>query len=311
MTAPVLRVLGIAVAAATALAATAQDDGTRISPTFSSESELVVLHVAVFDRHGDAVPRLDQQYFHVIEDGAPQTITFFRGEDAPVAVGLVVDNSSSMLTRHNMVVAGIKAFSASSREQDEAFTIVFNENVRRGLPETVLFTHNPVLLATTLLAVPTGGKTALYDAVMAALDHLDKAEQQKHALVVLSDGEDNASTHSEEDMLTRAGRSNAIIYAVSTARLDVQGGNDRLLRRLARLTGGVAYRPMTEPEVVSAFAEIGGKIHQGYSLGYVPTNTLHDGSYRHVQVRVGVPGQRTPAVHVREGYVAPRHDHGR
>ena len=112
-------------------------------------------------------------------------------------------------------------------------------------------------------------------------------------------------------MLTRAGRSNAIIYAVSTARLDAQGGNDRLLRRLARLTGGVAYRPMSEPEVVSAFSAIGGKIHRGYSLGYVPTNTLHDGSYRRVQVRVGVPGQRAPAVHVREGYVAPLHDHGR
>src|SRR6186713_1458624 len=78
-------------------------------PTFSTESDLVVLHVTVFDRHGDAVRQLPRDVFHVVEDGSPQTISVFSGEDAPVAVGLVVDNSSSMLTRHGMVTAGVMA----------------------------------------------------------------------------------------------------------------------------------------------------------------------------------------------------------
>jgi Ca-activated chloride channel family protein len=280
-------------------------------PTFSAESDLVVLQVTVFDRKGDSLRQISREFFHVVEDGRPQTITMFSGEEAPVAVGLVVDNSSSMLTRRGMVTAGVMAFAESSKPEDQAFAIVFNEHVRRALPDTVAFTSNPVLLQATVAAVPAGGQTALHDAVIAALDHLSTAERQKHVLVVLSDGEDNASRQSEDAMLQRAERSNALIYAVSTARLDTTVGNERLLRKLARSTGGELYTPKTEREVVAAFGEIGGKIRQGYTLGYVPTNSAHDGTYRKLIVRVLVPGMRAPVVHVRDGYLAPLHSHGR
>jgi Ca-activated chloride channel homolog len=280
-------------------------------PTFSAESDLVVLQVTVFDRRGDSVRQLTREVFHVVEDGAPQTITMFSGEEAPVAVGLLVDNSSSMLTRRAMVSAGVKAFSESSRTDDQVFTIVFNEHVRRALPETVAFTSNATLLQASVAALPPGGMTALHDAVIAGLDQLATAERQKHVLVVLSDGEDNASRQSEDDMLRRAERSNALIYAVSTARLDSSVGNERLLRRLARSTGGELFTPRAESDVVAAFADIGAKIRQGYTIGYVPTNSAHDGSYRKLIVRVLVPGMRPPVVHVRDGYLAPLHQHGR
>jgi len=280
-------------------------------PSFSSESELVVLQVTVFDRSGNAVPQLSRDVFHVVEDGTPQTITMFSGEDAPVAVGLIVDNSSSMLTRRAMVTAGVTAFAESSKPEDQAFSIVFNEHARRALPETVAFTSNPTLLQASIAAVPAGGQTALHDAVIAGLDQLATAERQKHVLVVLSDGEDNASKQSEDDMLRRANRSNALIYAVSTKRLDTSVGNERLLRKLARSTGGELYTPRTERDVVAAFAEIGSKIRQGYTIGYVPTNAAHDGTYRKLIVRALVPGMRAPVVHVRDGYVAPLHEHGR
>lgn len=280
-------------------------------PTFSSESDLVVLQVTVFDRHGDSVGQLSREVFHVLEDGTPQTITVFSGEEAPVAVGLVLDNSSSMLTRRAMVTAGVRAFAESSKPEDQAFTIVFNEDVQRGLPPTVAFTNNPTLLQASLAAIPAGGQTALHDAVIAALDHLEKAERQKHVLVVLSDGDDNASRRSEDDMLRRADRSNALIYTVSTARLDSNVGNERLLRKLARSTGGEVYTPRTERDVVAAFADIGSKIRQGYTIGYVPTNSAHDGSYRKLSVRVLAPGMREPVVHVRDGYRAPLHQNER
>src|SRR5690349_13605933 len=106
-------------------------------PTFSSESNLVMLQVTVFDRHGEPVP---------------QTISMFSGEDAPVAVGLVLDNSSSMLTRRGMVMAGVKAFAESSKPDDQAFSIVFNEDVTRGLPPTVEFTSNTTLLQASIAA---------------------------------------------------------------------------------------------------------------------------------------------------------------
>jgi VWFA-related protein len=101
--------------------------------------------------------------------------------------------------------------------------------------------------------------------------------------------------------------SNALIYAVSTARLDTNVGNERLMRKLARSTGGELYTPRTERDVIAAFAEIGGKIRQGYTIGYVPTNSAHDGTYRKLIVRALVPGMRPPVVHVRDGYLAPLH----
>jgi len=280
-------------------------------PTFSTESDLVVLHVTVFDRHGDPVPQLPREVFHVVEDGTPQTISMFSGEDAPVAVGLVVDNSSSMLTRRAMVMAGVMAFAESSKPEDQAFSIVFNEHVSRGLPPTVSFTSNPTLLQASIAAMPPGGKTAVHDAVIAGLDQLDTADRQKHVLVVLSDGDDNASHQREDDMLRRAERSNALIYAVSTARLDSNVGNERLLRKLAHSTGGELYTPRTERDVVAAFAEIAEKIRRGYTLGYSPTNSAHDGTYRKLIVRALVPGMRPPVVHVRDGYLSPLHPHER
>src|SRR5690349_15299873 len=93
-------------------------------PTFSTESNLVVLQVTVFDRRGGSVRDLTRDMFQVVEDGTPQTITMFSGEDAPVAVGLLVDNSSSMLTRRAMVTAGVRAFAQSSKPDDQAFTLV-------------------------------------------------------------------------------------------------------------------------------------------------------------------------------------------
>jgi len=280
-------------------------------PIFSSESDLVVLQVMVFDRKGDALRQLPREVFHVVEDGTPQTITMFSGDEAPVAVGLLVDNSSSMLTRRNMVNAGVMAFAEANKPEDQAFTIVFNEHVRRGLPETVAFTNNPILLQASVAALPPGGQTALHDAVITGLDQLATAERQKHVLVVLSDGEDNASRQREDEMLRRAERSNALIYAVSTARLDANVGNERLLRKLARGTGGELYTPRTERDVVAAVGDIGVKIRQGYTIGYVPTNSAHDGSYRKLIVRVLAPGMRAPVVHVRDGYLAPLHSHGR
>jgi VWFA-related protein len=279
--------------------------------TFSSETDLVVLQVTVFDQHDRAIETLPRDAFSIVEDGAPQTITVFNGDDVPVAVGLVVDNSGSMLTRRGMVLAGLRAFAESSRADDEAFTVIFNDQVHRGLPPTVAFTHNPTLLQSTLARFPPGGKTALHDAVMAGLDHLDTSDIQKRALVVLSDGDDNASRATEEAMLAGARRSNALIYAVSTARLDTGAGNEPLLRRLARAGGGTMRSPRSEQDVAPAFREIAATIHRGYSLGYVPTNNAHDGTYRHVIVRARQPGLRSPRVHVREGYVAPLHDHDR
>lgn len=276
-------------------------------PVFRSESNLVVLHVNVFDGRSDAVPDLPQSAFQVLEDDAPQAISLFNSEQVPVAVGLIIDNSGSMITRRDMVLAGTREFAQSSHADDELFTIVFNENIRFGLPDAMAFTRNRAVLEASLRRYPAGGLTALHDAVIEGLEHLQESRHQKRVLVVLSDGDDNASRHSEENMLDRAARSDALIYTVSTAQLSARGGNANLLRKLARRSGGVAYRPETEADVVSSFAEIAGNIRRGYSIGYTPTNTARDGRFRRVKVSVRAPGYKNLHVSARDGYLAPRH----
>lgn len=275
---------------------------------FKSETDVVVLHVNVFDERSDAVPDLPQQAFRVFEDDKPQEITFFSGADVPVAVGLILDSSGSMIARQQMVLSGGTAFVRSSHPEDELFTIHFNEHIQFGLPDAIPFTSRESLLQAALGRYRAGGKTALYDAVIAALDHLELASHQKRVLVVLSDGEDNASRHSEREMIDRVRRSSAIVYTVSNAnRRDGTDGDPGVLRRLAQVSGGVAYFPDSDEEVVESFDELGGNVRRGYMIGYVPANTAHDGGFRRVKVMVSIPGRAKLRVRSRDGYTA--HDH--
>jgi Ca-activated chloride channel family protein len=287
--------------------AAARQDDAPAAPVFKAESDLVVLHVNVFDGHSDAVPNLPEQVFQIAEDDLPQQITFFSNVDVPVAVGLVFDNSGSMIARRPMVLAGAKAFAVSSHPADEVFTIVFNEHVRHGLPGSLAFTQNPSEIEVGISRFPPGGKTALHDAVIEGLEHLQEASHQKHVLVVLSDGDDNASMHSADAMLERAARSDTLIYTISTAELVSNDGNSGLLKKLAQRSGGVTYVPKSERAVVDAFREIAGNIRRGYSIGYVPTNTVHDGRYRRVKVSVRAPGYKKLSVIARDGYLAAHH----
>ena len=153
---------------------------------------------------------------------------------------------------------------------------------------------------------PAGGKTALHDAVVAGLEHLQEASHQKRVLVVMSDGDDNASQHSDDAMLERAARSDALIYSVSTADLGTGVGDRRLMRKLAESSGGAAYFPESEKDVVEAFTEIAENIRRGYSLGYVPSDPARDGRLRRVKVTVRAPGYDNLKVSSRDGYLAPR-----
>jgi Ca-activated chloride channel homolog len=280
----------------------AQDPAT---PVFKARSDLVQLHVNVFDGDSDAVSSLTKDNFLVFEDGRNQEITFFSTEDVPVAVGLVIDNSSSMISKGKLVVAGGMAFADSSHPEDELFTVHFNEHVRHGLPSAYQFTSSRPMLRSVLAGLHAGGRTALYDAVIEALDHVRLSSQQKHVIIVLSDGEDNASQHSREEMYRRAADSDAIIYAVATNEPRFGGSGDPgTLRRLAEIGGGVAYFPRSAEATVAAFKEIADNIRRGYSIGYVPTNTARDGGYRRIKIMVRAPGKKLTA-RCRDGYRAP------
>jgi Ca-activated chloride channel homolog len=297
------------VTAALPLLSTAQEQPPQDQPpaeqqVFRAGAELVVLHVNVFNGRSDAVPNLPQSAFTVYEDGKPQDISFFEAGDVPVTVGLVIDNSTSMLTERQLVYAGTRAFAESSHPEDQMFAIVFNEHVRLGLPAAIEFTTNRLQLVGSLARFAPGGKTALYDAVIAGLDHLDKGAYQKHVLVVLSDGGDNASEHSEKEMLQRVEASSALIYTIVDPDVFTPGEGDRgVLRRLAKLSGGLAYFPKRERELVANFMEIAGNIRRGYSIGYAPGSSSHEHNRPHrVKVTVRMPGRSDLSVRVRNGY---------
>jgi VWFA-related protein len=300
--------VSIIICVTTGLAALAQE----ALPVFRTESNLVILHVNVFDKRSDAVPDLPRESFKIFEDDQPQDITFFGGEDVPVAVGLVLDASGSMIAREHMVIAGGTAFARSSHPEDELFTIHFNEAVKYGLPPTIPFTNNAALLHSALAAYRPGGRTALYDAVIAGLEHLERSAHQKHVLVVLSDGEDNASSYSKDEMIDRARASDAIVYTVSNANRRVgMPGDPGVLRKLADVTGGVAYFPSSDDKVIENFDELAGNIRRGYSIGYVPTNANHDEKFRRVKVLVSAPGRTNLSVRTRDGYRSIDHSGAR
>jgi VWFA-related protein len=270
-------------------------------PTYTSHADLVVLHVSVLDRHAGYVSNLPRDAFSVTEDGRPQQIEFFQREDTPVTVGLVIDSSGSMRRRRESVIAAGMAFAASSNPADELFTINFNERVWPGLDEGQEFTSDGDTLRHALDRSTARGQTAFFDALSAAMRHLEKGHESRKVLVVVSDGGDNASRTTCDDILDRALRSDIVVYTVGIFDSDDDDKNPKLLKKLADVTGGEAFFPKTNDDVKPVFERIARDIRSSYTLGYVPHDG-HTGEHRlHVDVRD--PDRRNLRVRARTAYV--------
>jgi Ca-activated chloride channel homolog len=266
------------------------------------KSELVVLPVRVVDAHGDFVPGLKLDNFRVYEDGRPQRLSVFQQEDAPVTVGLVVDHSRSMGSKLAGVTAAILAFAQSSNPKDEMFVVDFNDKVSLELPNGDLFTHDPKELAKTLAAVSARGQTALYDAVNEGLNHLQLASGNKKALIIVSDGGDDASTHKFADVLALARQSQAAIYSIGLIDEFSADQDPRVLQRLSDETGGVAFFPKGDDSVEAASASIARDLREQYTVGFTPDDGRSNGVFRKIAVKVAAPGRGKLRVRTRRGY---------
>jgi Ca-activated chloride channel homolog len=272
--------------------------------TISVDVNLVVLHATVLDRKGGFVSGLQREDFHVYEDGAPQVIRVFDHEDVPVAVGLAVDNSGSMSRKRKEVTAAALAFVRASNPRDEMFIVNFNEKVSFGLPDTRLFSASSMELEKALNDVPASGRTALYDAIEAGLDHLKKATVDKKVLIAISDGGDNASHHKLGQVLDDAGRSDAIIYTVGLFDEAEEDLNPGVLRKIARATGGEAFLPQQTSKVVPICEQIAEDIRNQYTIGYIPSNQKLDNAQRTIKVTATRRHGETLLVRTRAGYIA-------
>lgn len=277
----------------------------RSSFRISVDVDLVVLPASVRDRQGREVSDLRANDFRVYEDGVAERIQLFRHEDIPVVAALLIDHSGSMRPKLAEVTAAARAFVHSSNPDDQMFVVNFNETVSLGLPEAIRFTSSADELERAIWRTPAVGQTALYDAILGALGHLQTGSRDKKVLIVVSDGGDNASRHSLAEVLKITAQCNVVIYTIGLFDgPDDRDADPRVLNRLAQATGGEAFFPERPDEVAAICERIARDIRSQYSIGYVSGNTKRDGSYRSIRVAAQAPGHGRLSVRTRRGYIA-------
>jgi Ca-activated chloride channel homolog len=274
------------------------------SPSFrSGASELVVLPVVVTDKQGRYISDLERERFTVFDNGRRVPIEIFTNQDTPLTVGLIIDASGSMRPKISEVILASLAFARSSNPEDELFVVRFNDDVQHVIRDRpFLLAEDLVALNTALRSMRPDGRTALYDAVVAGIDHLGRGSRARKVLVVVSDGGDNASEATLDRVLTRARESNVAIYTMGIFDPEDLDRNPGVLKSLARTTGGERFLPRSPGEMLETCERIAREIRSGYTIGYAPPD--RDGNYHRVRVEVQPPPSQKMTVRTRPGYFA-------
>jgi Ca-activated chloride channel family protein len=201
------------------------------------------------------------------------------------------------------VTAAAAAFVAMRSPLDEFFTLNFNEAVWPGLPPSVAFTGDTAQLRAALSAAPAQGMTAVYDAVDRGLSHLQRGTRDRRALILVSDGGDNASAQTLAAVLEHARRRSAAIYSVTLFDPDNRDARPQVLKTLARETGGRALTARRTEDVMRSFARIAQEIRSGYTIGFAPAETS-EGGFRAIRVVADAGDRRQLIARTRAGYYA-------
>jgi VWFA-related protein len=282
----------------------AQDQGQASTDSgvfvFRKEVEEVVLHATVQDDKNHLVMNLEKGAFTVLENNQPQTITSFRHEDVPVAIGIVIDNSGSMREKRDKVNKAALNLVRSSNPQDQVFVVNFNDEYYLDQA----FTDNLNKLREALEKVEARGGTALYDAIVASADYMKRnARLQKKVLFVVTDGDDNASRESLEETVRRLQEENGpTVYAIGLLGEEKARRARRALETIAQRTGGIAFLPHSLEEVDEISRDVAHDIRNQYTIGYKPSTPKSVGGYRAIRVEARAKGYNKLAVRTRSGY---------
>ncbi len=273
-----------------------KESGADPGLTFKADTKLVVLHTSVIDKEEHFVTDLPQGAFKVYEEDVLQNLKIFRREDVPVSLGILVDNSGSMRDKRRQVNAAAVNFVKASNPKDEVFIVNFNDEAFLDSD----FTSDVLRLQDALQRIDSRGGTALYDATGMSLDHLkDKAKWDKQVLLIVTDGEDNASIVELETLVRRLQETDTVIYAVGLLSAEDRGSAKRAtraVRHLVRATGGKAFFPKSVDEVNAITQQIAQDIRNQYILAYSPTQ---GGAAGFRKVKVVLSGKRTRRLRVR------------
>jgi len=275
---------------------------TDTGATFSTETRLVPLSVTVQDKSGHLVTNLTQSAFQVYENGVLQPLKVFKREDVPVSLGLIIDNSGSMRDKRAKVAAAALDLVKDSNPADEVFIVNFNDEAFLDAE----FTNDTTKMEQALSKIDSRGGTAMRDAIRMSIDHLKEgAKRDKKVLLVVTDGNDNASIISLENLVKEAQNSGVLLYAIGLLteeeRTEAKKAK-RSLDALTEATGGEAFYPKELADVDRIAHQVAHDLRNQYSLAYSPINQKLDGSYRQIKVTINAPGH--PIARTRSGYYA-------
>lgn len=275
--------------------------------TLHEDVDEVLLNCTVIDENGKPVMDLNQSDFHIWEDGTPQTPNSFQHQDLPVSMGLLVDNSGSMRDKRTAVNSAAMTLLRDSNSKDAAFVVNFSD--RAFLDQG--FTSDISLLSRGLSHFDSRGYTAMYDAVAASADELSKhAKEPKQALLIITDGADNASRLSLEQAIRRVQNlGGPVVYTIGLL-FDADETESQRARSaldmLSEETGGVAYFPRGLDEVDNIAQDVAKDIRNQYVVGYHSTKPSSIEGYRTIHVEVRAPRHGRLVVRTRKGYYAKR-----
>jgi Ca-activated chloride channel family protein len=272
-----------------------------------TNTDLITFTVTVTDIYGRFVSGLGKNAFSIFEDKAPQDISFFSDEDSPVSVGILFDVSGSMSgDKVRRARDALAHFVQTSHDRDEYFLIGFNSRAQLLMDRTR--DGNAVLDKLTF--VQTKNNTALYDACYLGVERVQRGTHPKRALLLISDGQDNNSRYTFNELRRVLKESDVVLYAVG-----ILGGSDvgsslgmegqGILDELAGVSGGKAFYPRSTAEMDDIFEQIALELRHQYSIGYRPPNFVSNGKWHRIKVKVAPP-RGLPRLFVRskEGYFA-------
>jgi VWFA-related protein len=274
------------------------------------DSDLVLIPVTVTDHSGKVIQGLEKEHFTVFEDGTQQEITHFAAEDAPASIGIVFDASDSMGPKMRKAREAVYTLLANANPDDEFFLVRFSTEAGIAVP----MTKNPEEIRTGVDMIQVHGTTALLDGVRLAMNEMkERARYTRKAIIIISDGEDNASRWTVSELKSAVREQDIVIYAIGIIETPVfyytSAPPDRrgaaLLHEIASQTGGRLFEVSHLKQLPGIAAKIGGWLRSQYVLGYVPNRSEKDGAYRKVDLTIARPKgyPRLRAVW-RQGYYA-------